>query len=108
MLAHGKVLADEFLGPEVLRVAVDHRAAGLDPVDIAVMDLAEKVAGDATALGEEDIVPLRDLGLSDDESSTSSLPRACAASSARHSTLSEWRPTQRMRRSTRRYARHSR
>ena len=68
MLAHGKVLADGFFGTEALRqVAVDHRAAGLDPVDVAVMDLAEKVAGDATSISEADIVPLRDLGLSDDE-----------------------------------------
>jgi uncharacterized peroxidase-related enzyme len=68
MLAHGKVLADDFLGPEALRqVAVDHRAAGLDPVDVAVMDLAERVAGDATSISEADIAPLRGLGLSDDE-----------------------------------------
>ena len=68
MLAHGKILADRFLGPEVLRqVVVDHRAAGLDPVDVAVMDLAEKVAGDAAAMSDADLAPLRDLGLSDDE-----------------------------------------
>jgi uncharacterized peroxidase-related enzyme len=68
MLAHGKVLADHFLEPEALRqVALDHRAAGLDPVDVAVMDLAEKVAGDATSIGEADIAPLRELGLSDDQ-----------------------------------------
>jgi uncharacterized peroxidase-related enzyme len=68
MLAHGKVLADSFLGTEALRqVAEDHRAAGLDPVDVAVMDLAEKVAGDAAAMSDADVAPLRDLGLSDDE-----------------------------------------
>ena len=68
MLAHGKVLADNFLRPEALRqVAVDHRLAGLDPVDVAVMDLAEKVAGDATSISEADLAPLRDLGFADDE-----------------------------------------
>ncbi len=68
MLAHGKVLADRFLGPDVLRqVVADHRTAGLDPVDVAVMDLAEKVAGDATSISETDLASLRDLGLSDDE-----------------------------------------
>ena len=68
MLAHGKVLADSFLGTEALRqVAEDHRAAGLDPVDVAVMDLAEKVAGDATSISEADVAPLRDLDFSDDE-----------------------------------------
>ncbi len=68
MLAHGKVLADRFLGPDVLRqVVADHRAAGLDPVDVAVMDLAEKVAGDATSISAADLAPLRDLGFTDDE-----------------------------------------
>src|SRR3954449_12204741 len=44
MLAHGSVLADQFLDPQAVRaVAADHRDAGLDAVDVAVMDLAEKV-----------------------------------------------------------------
>jgi alkylhydroperoxidase family enzyme len=68
MLAHGTVLADKFLGPDEVRAVVaDHRAAGLDAVDVAVMDLAEKVADDATAVSEADIDRLRDLGLSDTE-----------------------------------------
>ena len=48
-------------------VVEDHRAAGLDPVDVAVMDLAEKVAQDATTVTEADIDRLRSLGLSDPE-----------------------------------------
>src|SRR5262245_59824704 len=56
MLAHGGILADKFLGPgELRRVALDHRSAGLDPVDVAVMDLADKVAADATNVTREDI-----------------------------------------------------
>jgi alkylhydroperoxidase family enzyme len=48
-LVHGKVLADQFLGPAQVRdMVVDHRSAGLDEVDVAVMDLAEKVARDAS------------------------------------------------------------
>jgi alkylhydroperoxidase family enzyme len=43
----------------------DHRNAGLDEVDVAVMDFAEKVADDATSVTEADIERLRDLGLSD-------------------------------------------
>src|SRR5689334_21594035 len=36
MLAHGGVLARDFLSPEQLRdVALDHRSAGLEPVDVA-------------------------------------------------------------------------
>src|SRR5437879_8040006 len=40
-LAHGTVLRERF-GEPVLEIALDHRAAGLDEVDIAVMDLAER------------------------------------------------------------------
>jgi uncharacterized peroxidase-related enzyme len=68
MLAHGSVLAERFLEPDVLRAVVtDHRSAGLDDVDIAVMDLAEKVAADATSVTEADLDGLRALGLSDTE-----------------------------------------
>ena len=67
-LAHGKVLADRFLEPAQVRdVVLDHRNAGLDEVDVAVIDFAEKVAGDATAVTQGDVDRLRDLGLSDAE-----------------------------------------
>jgi uncharacterized peroxidase-related enzyme len=67
-LAHGSILADRFLGPDgVQAVVTDHRAAGLDDVDVAVMDLAEKVAEDATSVTEADLERLRSLGLSDTE-----------------------------------------
>ena len=65
-LAHGKVLADRFLDPDAVRAAVtDHGAAGLDEVEVAVMDLADKVAADATSVREADLERLRSLGLSD-------------------------------------------
>ena len=68
MLAHGAVLADRFMDADDVRaVATDPAAAGLDPVDTAVVDLAEKVAADATAVTQEDIDRLRDLGLADAE-----------------------------------------
>ncbi len=68
MLAHGGVLARDFLGAEQVRaVALDHRSAGLEPVDVAVMDLAEKVAADATSVTEEDVDRLRAFGLDDGE-----------------------------------------
>ena len=68
MLAHGKVLIDEYLDAGVVRdLAVDHHAADLDEVDVAVMDLAEKVADDASSVTQADIDRLRDLGLSDKE-----------------------------------------
>jgi uncharacterized peroxidase-related enzyme len=66
MLAHGKILADRFFDPEtVRRLAADHHTAGLSPVDVAVMDLAEKVARDARSVTEADVERLRALGLTD-------------------------------------------
>jgi uncharacterized peroxidase-related enzyme len=66
MLAHGSVLLEQYMGPEELRaIVVDHRNAGLDGVDVAIMDLAEKVADDATSVTQADVDRLRALGLSD-------------------------------------------
>jgi alkylhydroperoxidase family enzyme len=63
-LAHGTVLLERFDEP-VLEIARDRRAAGLDEIDVAVMDLAERVVDDATSIGDEDLRPLRELGLSE-------------------------------------------
>ena len=66
-LAHGKVLAEQF-GEPVGEIARDRRAAGLDEVDVAVMDLAERVVDDASSIDDEtELQRLRDLGLSDAE-----------------------------------------
>ncbi len=65
-LAHGTVLLERF-GEPVLEIALDHRAAGLDEVDVAVMDLSERVVDDATSIGDSDLQRLRDLGLSETE-----------------------------------------
>jgi alkylhydroperoxidase family enzyme len=65
-LMHGKVLRDQF-GEPVAEIARDRGTAPLDAVDLAVMDLAERVVDDATSIGDEDLRPLRELGLSDDE-----------------------------------------
>jgi uncharacterized peroxidase-related enzyme len=68
MLAHGKVLLDGHLDGETLRRAVvDRASAGLAPVDVAVMDFAEKVVADATSIDEADVERLRAHGLSDAE-----------------------------------------
>ena len=65
-LAHGAVLADRFLPPETVAAAArDHHDAGLDELSVAVMDLAAKVARDATSVTAEDVERLRGLGLSD-------------------------------------------
>jgi alkylhydroperoxidase family enzyme len=65
-LAHGKVLLEQF-GEPVREIALDRRAAGLDEVDLAVMDLAERVVDDATSITDADLQRLRDLGLSDED-----------------------------------------
>src|SRR5947207_7084514 len=65
-LAHGSLLAERF-GEPVREIALDRRAAGLSEVDLAVMDLAERVVGDATAIEDADLQRLRDLGLSEAE-----------------------------------------
>jgi alkylhydroperoxidase family enzyme len=65
-LAHGQVLLEQF-GEPVREITVDRRAAGLDEVDLAVMDLAERVVDDATAITDADLRRLRGLGLSDTE-----------------------------------------
>jgi alkylhydroperoxidase family enzyme len=65
-LAHGSVLLEQF-GEPVREIALDRRGAGLDEVDVAVMDLAERVVEDATAIDDGDLQGLRDLGLNDTE-----------------------------------------
>ena len=65
-LMHGRVLLEQF-GEPVREIALDRRAAGLDDVDVAVMDLAEKVVVDATSIDDRDLQPLRDLGLAEPE-----------------------------------------
>jgi uncharacterized peroxidase-related enzyme len=67
-LAHGSILLDGIVDAEQLTaIAQDHHAAGLDEIDVAVMDLADKVADDATTVTQADIDRLRGLGLSDAE-----------------------------------------
>ena len=65
-LAHGRCSHEQFAEP-VREIARDHRSAGLDEVDVAVMDLAERVVADATSIGDADLQRLRDLGLADTE-----------------------------------------
>jgi uncharacterized peroxidase-related enzyme len=66
MLAHGRVLANRFMDAEDLRtVASGGESDALDPVDVAVMEVADKVAADATSVTRADIDRLRGLGLSD-------------------------------------------
>ena len=65
-LAHGKVLHEQF-GEPVAAIVADRRSAGLDDVDLAVMELAERVVDDASSIDEGDLRRLRELGLTDAE-----------------------------------------
>jgi len=65
-LQHGRLLLEQF-GEPVGEIARDRHAAGLDDIDIAVMDLAERVVDDAAAIDDETLRPLRRLGLTEPE-----------------------------------------
>jgi alkylhydroperoxidase family enzyme len=65
-LAHGTVFLEHFDEP-LLEIARDHRSANLSELDVAVMDLAERVVDDATSIGDSDTARLRELGISDAE-----------------------------------------
>ena len=66
-LAHGKVLRDRFYDADtVAGLVTDHRQAGLDQADVAVMDFAGKVAADAASVTAADVATLRATGRPDD------------------------------------------
>jgi len=62
-LAHGRILLE--LGEPVAEIVRDRRAANLSDVDLAVMELAERVVEDATSIEDADLGRLRNLGLSE-------------------------------------------
>ncbi|PWW23284.1 putative peroxidase-related enzyme [Geodermatophilus normandii] len=67
-LAHGRVLAEQFDGPEaVVEAATDPARAPLSEVDRAVMRLADRVASGAADMTEDDLAELRGSGLDDAE-----------------------------------------
>lgn len=69
MLAHSKAMIDTLdVDPAALHdIVVDPRAAELDDAEIAVMELADRVAADATSITQADIDRVRVHGLSDVE-----------------------------------------
>jgi uncharacterized peroxidase-related enzyme len=66
-LAHGRVLARLIPASVVQDIAVGRPSEELDEVDTAVIELADKVAADATTVTRGDIERLRSLGLTDAE-----------------------------------------
>ncbi|MFQ5966694.1 MAG: carboxymuconolactone decarboxylase family protein [Acidimicrobiia bacterium] len=67
-MAHSRVLRARFYDTETVRdIVIDRNAAGLDEVDLAIMNFAERVVVDAASITEEDIKALKEVGLSDGE-----------------------------------------
>ena len=64
-IMHGNVLRNQ-VGEDIVAIANDRNSA-LNEVDLAVMDLAERVVVDATSITQADLQRLRDLGLTDAE-----------------------------------------
>lgn len=68
MLAHGTTLLKGFYdAAQITAIATDFRNAKLDPADVAMMDFAEKIVKDASAVTRGDIETLRRHGFSDAE-----------------------------------------
>jgi alkylhydroperoxidase family enzyme len=68
MLVHGAVLRKNFFTVEqVLAILEDYHQAGLDPVEVDLMDFATQITRDAGSVTPEGIRKLRADGLSDAE-----------------------------------------
>ena len=66
--AHGAVLESKFYDRSQLEAIIrDFRNAGLDPLDVAIMAFAQKIALHAYEVTEADVAELRTLGLGDAE-----------------------------------------
>jgi uncharacterized peroxidase-related enzyme len=67
-IAHGQVLAKRFLEPaQVADLVADRSTEAVDELEVAVMDLAEKVAADPTSVTPADVDRLLALGASEDD-----------------------------------------
>ncbi|MFI6427667.1 carboxymuconolactone decarboxylase family protein [Promicromonospora sp. NPDC050880] len=64
-LAHGRRSRSLFDDAQLERIALDYHAAGLSDLEVAAMELAERVGGDSSAITERDTQRLRELGLDD-------------------------------------------
>jgi hypothetical protein len=56
-----------FPAAQVERIAADHRDAGLEPIEVSIMDFAGKVARDAMSMTESDVDAMRARGLDERE-----------------------------------------
>jgi uncharacterized peroxidase-related enzyme len=68
MLAHGKILRDQFFTPaQLAHIAGDTATAPLEPAEIAMMAYVDKLVRDASTIDAADIQTLRDHGFADAE-----------------------------------------
>lgn len=68
LLAHGAVLLKNGFSVAQLRaLLMDHHTAGLEPVEVALMDFAHKIITQADRMTQADTDALRGFGLSDAE-----------------------------------------
>ena len=68
MLAHGALLRKNFFSAdELVAIVRNFRDAGLSPVEVAMMALAQKVTTRPQEVNEQDLNELREYGLSDEE-----------------------------------------
>ena len=66
-LAHGKVLAERFLGPERTIALATGAVEALDPPDAEIVRFATLVTREPASVTAQDVERLRALGLSDEE-----------------------------------------
>ncbi|WP_369372707.1 carboxymuconolactone decarboxylase family protein [Promicromonospora sp. Populi] len=64
-LAHGRKSRTLFDDAQLELIARDFRTAGLTQLEVAAMEVAERVSGDSAAMTEADTLRLRELGLTD-------------------------------------------
>ena len=67
VLAHGQKSLKYIDADELERVARDFRTAGLPAAEVAMMEFAERLSRDSSAMTEQDAAGLRDHGFSDRE-----------------------------------------
>ena len=66
-LAHGKVLAERFLGPERTIALATGAVEALDPPDAEIVRFATLVTREPASVTAQDVERLRALGLADEE-----------------------------------------
>ncbi|MFC4626749.1 carboxymuconolactone decarboxylase family protein [Promicromonospora alba] len=64
-LAHGRKSRTVFDDTQLERIARDYRTAGLTELEVAAMEVAERLSGNSSAMTEADSLRLRELGLTD-------------------------------------------